>query len=470
VAAIAAVVTVAAAAASGGGTITTVAGTGSFGDGGFSGDGGSAMKAKLDSPLGLAFDGQGNLYIADYRNDRVRKVNQAGTITTFAGGGPGVLDSGDGGPATSATLSDPHDVAVDSRGDVYIAGEFGVVRKVSPNGTITTFAGRPPAAPCPCPEGDGGPATAARLFFPSGVATDAQGNVYIADADDHRVRKVDPSGTITTVAGIGEAGFSGDGGPAISAKLSLPAGIALDGHGDLFIADGYRVRKVNSTGRITTIAGTGQPGFSGDGGRATLAKLYDPTGLAVDRAGNVYIADRYRVRKVSPDGTITTFAGTDAGFSGDGGPATSAELSYPSGVVLDEHGNVYISDTGNSRIRKVTLSSHALVLTLGGVSSQRPLAQRGITVTARCSDACSVVATGSVRITGTRYVFALTRARATFAKARSTQLKLDFPAAAEKRFSLLLKPGQRATALVTVRATDASGGSTTKTRKVAVRR
>ena len=350
------------------GTITTIAGTGTAGS---SGDGGPATSAKIFA-RGVAVDGQGNVYIG--ADSRVRKVSPGGTITTIAGTGtPG--NTGDGGPATSARLFSSDWVAVDGQGNVYIAdGFFNRVRKVSPAGTITAFAGTGAFGF----SGDGGPATSARLNEPHGVAVDRQGNVYIADEGNNRVRKVSPGGTITTIAGTGTGGCAGDGGKATSAQLSFPAGVAVDGQGNVYIAGGVlcpRVRKVSPGGTITTIAG-GKIGKSGDGGPATSAWLWDPRGVAVDGQGNVYIADNgdSRVRKVNPSGTITTFAGTGSGgFSGDGGPATSARVRGPWGVAVDGRGNVYIGDGGNSRVRKVGTSATAKATYAGFYSPSRNL-------------------------------------------------------------------------------------------------
>ena len=334
VVAVAAFVVTGAFGVSSSGTITTIAGSGKQG---FSGDGGPAVAAQLRSAYEVAVDRQGNVYIADYDNYRVRKVSPGGTITTFAGTGTEGF-SGDGGPATSARLNAPIGIAVDGQGNVYIADFNNArVRKVNPGGTITTFAG----TGVPGFSGDGGPATSARLYAPHGVAVDGQGNVYIADSYNQRVRKVSPAGTITTIAGTGRPGVSGDGGPATSAKMTYPRGVAADAQGNVYIFDGStRVRKVSRGGTITTFAGRRASSF-GDGGPATSAQLRTPSGVAVDGQGNVYIADfpDHRVRKVSAGGTITTFAGTGAGgFSGDGGPATSARLFAPYGVAVDGRG------------------------------------------------------------------------------------------------------------------------------------
>jgi uncharacterized protein (TIGR03437 family) len=338
------------------GTINIVAGNGISG---FSGDGGPAASASLAGPYGVAVDSAGNLYIADSFNARVRKVSN-GTITTVAGGGNGVL-LGDGGPATNASLVFPRGVALDSAGNLYIVDAgYQRIRKVS-NGTITTFAGNGNAGFT----GDGGPAAGASLDNPSGVAVDSAGSVYIADTNNNRIRKVS-NGTITTFAGNGIAGFTGDGGPATSASFDYPFGVAGDSAGNLYIADHYnnRIRKV-SNGTITTVAGGGNGALLGDGGPATSASLNSPDGMAVDSAGNLYIADTQnnRIRKVS-GGTIATFAGNgNYRFSGDGGIAASAFLNFPSGVAVDSAGNLYIADTYNNRIRKV---SNGTIVTVAG--------------------------------------------------------------------------------------------------------
>jgi len=336
-----------------GGVITTVAGNGTLG---FSGDNGPATNAQLNYPVGVAVDPAGNLYIADLENFRIRKVSN-GVITTVAGNGTAGF-SGDNGPATNAQLNYPAGVAVDPAGNLYIADlENFRIRKVS-NGVITTVAGNGTGGF----SGDNGPAVSARLDF-GGVAVDPAGNVYIADSGTSRIRKVS-NGVIATVAGNGTFGFSGDNGPATSAQLNGPSGVAVDSGGNLYIADvgNSRIRKV-SNGVITTVAGGGMQ--SGDSGPATSAEMSGPAGVAVDSAGNLYIADTLdnRIRKVS-NGVISTVAGNGTpGFSGDNGLATSAELNGPVGVAVDSAGNLYIADSGNYRVRKV---SGGVITTVAG--------------------------------------------------------------------------------------------------------
>jgi uncharacterized protein (TIGR03437 family) len=341
----------------GGGVVATVAGNGQFR---YSGDGEPAIAASLNGPSGVSLDSAGNLYIADYRNARIRKVSPAGLITTVAGNGDKKGEPVDGVPATAASLHGPWGVAVSPDGNLYIGDSSAcLVRMVTPAGIITTVAGSWPGY-----SGDGGPATAASLRGPTGVAMDPAGNLYIADTFNHRIRKVTPAGIITTVAGNGQQGYSGDGGPATAASLYNPEGLALDAAGNLYIADTFnlRVRMVSATGTITTVAGDGKLRYSGDGGPATSASLMYPGGLALDAAGNLYIADasNYRVRKVTAAGSITTVAGDGKPrYSGDGGPATAASLYAPSGVAVDSAGNLYIADAGNNRIRAVPVAAPA---------------------------------------------------------------------------------------------------------------
>jgi sugar lactone lactonase YvrE len=338
------------------GDIDTVAG---YGTAGYSGDNGLATAADLNGPHNVAVDAAGNIYIADMWNNRIRKVTAStGIVTTVAGNGtPGY--SGDGGAATSAELYYPSGVAVDVAGNLYIADAGNnLIRKVmASTGDISTVAGNRTESY----SGDGGPATCAEMNTPYDVAVDASGNIYISDSNNNRVRKVTvSSGIITTVAGTGIGSYSGDGGPATSANISQPMGLVLDAAGNIYFADwgNVRIRKVAaSTGIITTMAGNGSEGYSGDGVLATAAQLYYPYGVALDAAGNIYIADdaNNRIRKVTAStGDISTVAGNGtAGYSGDGGAATSGKLKYPYGVAVDTANNIYIADEGNNRIRAV---------------------------------------------------------------------------------------------------------------------
>jgi Secretion system C-terminal sorting domain len=332
------------------GYIRTIAGNHSAS---FSGDGGSATDASLDFNSGIWADGSGNLYIADMGNNRIRVVNSAGVISTLAGGGSSF---GDGGPATASQLNYPQGVTADLFGNVYIADQHNNrVRKVDASGIINTFVGDGTGGY----SGDGGAATAAKVDQPADVATDNAGNLYIVDQNNNRIRKVDTFGIITTIAGNGTAGYSGDGGPATAAKLNWPCAVAVDNWGCIYIGDfeNNRVRKINTSGIITTFAGNGTSGYSGDGGPATAAEICNHWGgVFPDLLGNVYISDRYNnvVRKVDASGIITTIAGNNtAGYSGDGGPATNAQLSGDNYVCVDNTGNLIISDQDNNVVREV---------------------------------------------------------------------------------------------------------------------
>ncbi len=374
--------------------ISTVAGTGTGTDG-YNGDGGQATAAEFYEPTGVAVDAAGNLFIADTGNSVIRKVSPAGIITTVAGTGTQGY-SGDGGPATAATLNLPWGVAVDGAGDLFIADSFNnVIREVSPAGIITTVAGNGKIGY----SGDGGLARNATFFDPRGVAVDAVGDLFIADTYNDVIRKVSPSGLITTVAGTGTQGYSGDGGPATAATLDGPWGVAVDTTGNLFIADlGNRViRKVSPAGVITTVAGTGTQGYSGDGGPATAATLNAPWGVAVDTAGNFFIADRYNdvIREVSPAGIITTDAGTGTqGYSGDGGPAPAAKFHEPTGVAVDAAGDLFIADGWSDAVRRVTAGLLPMVAVAPTTvamtaSTTTPLYGQAVTFTASVSAAPS---------------------------------------------------------------------------------
>lgn len=354
--------------------ITTVAGNGALG---FAGDGGPASAASLDlrglgnSLARVAVDSSGNLFFVDATNQRIRKVEAAtGIITTVAGDGFRDANgygrfAGDGGPATLASFFDPCGVAVDASGNIFVADKNNRrVRRVDKSGIITTIAGNGRSLS----PGDGKTATLASVM-PGDVAVDPAGNVIIFDLAFKRIRKVDSTtGVISTVAGDGSEGSWGDGGLAVEASLELGkgGGIAVDSHGNIFVSEfkACRVHRVDAaTGIITTVAGDGFTdangigAFSGDGGPATVASLSNPNSVAVDRAGNLYIADTNndRIRKIDAvTGVISTVAGGAAqGFAGDGGPAAAAKLCLPSGVSVDSSGNVFIADRCNNRIRRI---------------------------------------------------------------------------------------------------------------------
>jgi sugar lactone lactonase YvrE len=372
--------------------IYTIAGTGATT---YFGNGVPATGADLYYPSGVASDSSGNIYIADRSNCVVREVNGVtGIITTFAGSGTCGY-SGDGGPATSADLNQPFRVAVDSSNNVYIADTANcLIRKVT-SGTITTFAGKSPSLACGY-MGDGGAATGAELYEPDGVAVDSLGNVYIADQYNYVIRKVS-GGNITTFAGNHTYGFAGDGGPAGSAELSYVLDVATDTQGNVYIADQYnhRIRKVNASGIISTYAGNGTAGYTGDGGLAYETTLYYPAGVAVDEAGDVIIADydNQRVRLVDESNIIHTIAGNGtAGFNGNDILATTAELYQPTGVAVDPSGNIYEADFYNWLVRKI----NALVI----LNSYPPSASFGTVSKGSTSDpiAITLSANGAVNI------------------------------------------------------------------------
>ena len=345
----------------GSGTISTVAGNGTSG---YSGDGGLPTSAKINNPVGVAVDAARNLFIVDSGNHRIRKVGTNNIITTIAGNGVAGF-SGDGGSATNANLAGPQNLALDGIGNLFIADTGNNrIREVGTNGVIATVAG--------CALNDGDYASNVTINLANGITFDSADNLYIADSYNNRIRKVDTNGVIITVAGNGSASFSGDGGAAANAGLKQTYDIALDVGGNLYIADSYnlRVRKVDTNGIISTVAGTGSPGFSGDGGAATNAMIRPFYGLAVDGVGNLFIADsnNSRIRKVDTNGIISTVAGNGGyAYSGDGGAATNAAINTPWDVTLDSVGNLFIADFFNWRIRKV--DANGIISTVAGNGS-----------------------------------------------------------------------------------------------------
>lgn len=356
---------------------------------GYSGDGGPAVNAELNYPNGVALDSAGNIYIADSLNACIRKVAAStGTITTVAGKCGTIGNSGDGGVATDAELSYPTGVALDNAGGLYIDDASShVIRKVAAStGVITTYAGNGTQGYT----GDGGPATGAELD-PAYIAFDSSGNLYISDATDGVVRKVTSlTGMISTIAGTGHSGYTGDGGPAIGARLWSPFGVALDTAGNLFIADqgGTAIRRIAaSTGIIATIAGNGIANFSGDGGLAVKAQFTGASCLATDPAGNLFIADTYdsRIRKIfSSTGVIITVAGIGgAGAGANNIPAVTAQLSYPQGIAADRSDNFYVVDTENQQVRKVFAGGPMQTVTSLAAPYYNVLVGQVFTLTAR---------------------------------------------------------------------------------------
>ena len=424
------------------GAIRTVAGTGTPG---YLGDGGAALSAWLNAPEAVAVDAEGDLYIADTFNGRIRRVGTDGVIATVAGVGSTGIYSGDGGPARSAAISLPTDVALDGAGTLYLA-DFGNTRvRMVSGGIITTVAGQTNGAPLT----EGQAAVNARLEGPTGVSVDSGGNIYFVEAGigsgtglavgDYRVWKVSTAGIIGTLAGNGIPNYSGEGVAPTAAQLNGPAGVAVSRFGVIYIADtqnqrvratstagGYalvtlagngtpgfngeiilprdaqlnrplgvaaddagnwyvadtannRVRKVQPGGNLFTIAGNGNASYYGDGGQGTKASVNQPEGVAADALGNVYIADTLdnAIRKVTPDGVITTLAGTGTpGYSGDGGPANVARLTLPRGVAVDSAGNVYVADSGNNQVRRIDARGTITTVDTGGSLSD----PRGVAV------------------------------------------------------------------------------------------
>ena len=337
---------------------------------GYSGDGGPATNAQICTPEGLFCDPAGNLLICDADNNRVRKV-AAGTMSTFAG--QNAL-FGEGFPATNAEICLPANMNCDAAGNVYIADyQNNRVRKYSPStGLLTTVAGSGIGGYDDGYSGDGGPATAANMYNPYGVAVDGAGNIYVADLNNARIRKVNTSGIITTIAGTGVSGYSGNHSAATGAELGGPAGLALDNAGNLYMADVYNncIRKIDNAGIITTVAGNTFAGYASDNVAATATPLNTPLDVAVDANNNLYIADNgnNRIRKVDTAGIITTVAGGNtAGYSGDNGPATAAQLRGPNSIKTDAYGDIFFTDGGNQCVRMINAAGY--ISTIAGTTA-----------------------------------------------------------------------------------------------------
>lgn len=339
--------------------IFTVAGTG---EAGYAGDGSGARRAGLNQPFDVALDRQGNLYFSEANNHCVRRVEcRSGIITTVTGTGKAGY-SGDGGSATAAELNSPYGIALDTANNLYIVDRLNAcIRLVeAATGVIRTVAGTGQ----PGYAGDGGPAIQAQLQEPNDIVLDGEGRAYIADVRDHRVRLIElASGIITTFAGTGEGGSGGDGGPAARAALLGPRALAFSPTGDLYVClrNDHKVRKIDKhTGIIRTVAGTGEKGYTGDRGPALRATFNGPKEIAVDRHDNIYLVDteNHCIRCIEAvSGLVSTVAGTgQPGGSGDGGPAATATLRRPHGACIDMGGNIYIGDSENHRVRFVALN------------------------------------------------------------------------------------------------------------------
>lgn len=338
--------------------INTMAGTGTAG---FFGDGLPATSAQLDFPDGIVTDANGNTYICDDFNNRIRKVDQAGLMSTIAGTNIGAF-FGENINSISAVLDGPQGMTIDQSGNIYFCDANNVrIRKISPSGIITTVAG----SGIPAYGGDGGIATSAGFVEPYDVAVDATGNIYVADKGDNRIRKINPSGIISTIAGDGSIGFLGDGFNATVSKLNNPMGICVDPSGNIIFCDNgnNRIRKISASGIISTIAGSSTGGFSGDGGPASAASITEPRDICSNSSGTLFFVDggNFRIRSINTNGIISTVAGNgNAGHSGDGGPALQAGFNGINSVHIDGNGNIFVSDAGN-RVRIICPGNSCVV-------------------------------------------------------------------------------------------------------------
>lgn len=338
-------------------TITTVAGGNKAG---FSGDGGQGRAAQLNGPSCVALDSKGNAYIADLRNARVRRLRPDGVIETVMGTGVEAFQPGDEArPALQTNLSSPYGLTVDAKDKLYvISRKHSVVYRVGTDGVAHRIAGTGVGGY----SGDGGPATQAQIAGGNHLLVNAAGEIFIGDSGNNCVRKIDTAGIITTIAGTGVGGFSGDGGPATAGQFNGISALAFDAAGNMYVADfdNHRIRKVSADGTLSTIAGTGEPKYNSDEIPALQANIGEPCGVVVDAAGVVYIGDQYnrRVRAVTPDGVMHTVAGMGkVGLIGDNGsPALEARLISPDILCLDANGNIYIPDFANHAVRKLTRS------------------------------------------------------------------------------------------------------------------
>jgi len=313
------------------------------GSGSYSFADGTGTAASFNGPRGVAVDSSGNVYVADTSNSRIRKITSAGVVTTLAGSGTAAYADGTG---TTASFNGPQGVAVDSSGNVYVADiNNNRIRKITSAGIVTTLAG---SGSYSFADGTG---TAASIAQPAGVAVDSSGNVYVADSGNNRIRKITSAGVVTTLAGSGIGAYTD--GTGTTASFNGPQGVAVDSSGNVYVADSNnsRIRKITSAGVVTTLAGSGDWAYAD--GTGTTASFNGPQGVAVDSSGNVYVADtsNSRIRKITSAGVVTTLAGSAAGFAD--GTGTAASFNYPYGVDVDSSGNVYVADINNSRIRKI---------------------------------------------------------------------------------------------------------------------